>query len=207
MRKLVVSEFVSLDGVMEGPGGDDGYVRGPWTVPFWCEEIAAYKAEELYASDAQLLGRVTYEGFAAAWPGRTGDAFADHINASRKYVVSRTLSSADVTWEPTEILSGDLVEEVEARKAQEGRDILVAGSGTLVRALLAAGLVDELRLQVFPIVLGVGKRLFGEGDRLDVEVEHCSVTPTGVQLVTYRRIPPRAPGVFDYDVLRDMLPE
>jgi dihydrofolate reductase len=205
MRKLVVTEFISLDGVMEAPGGDDGYVHGPWTIPFWSDEIAAYKQEELFAADAQLLGRRTYEGFAAAWPERTGDAFSDHINSMKKYVVSSTLTSAD--WQNTEIIRGDMATEVAALKEQDGKDIIVAGSATLAHGLLEAGLVDELRLAIYPLTLGVGKRLFPDGSRLDFEPASVTTTATGVLLTTYTRTEPRALAEFDWESMQENLRE
>lgn len=184
MRKLVVSEFVSLDGVMEAPGGDDGYVHGAWTMPYWDDEVAAYKGAEFAAADALLLGRVTYQGFAAAWPQRT-DEGADYINAMAKYVVSSTLETAD--WNNTTILPGDPAVSVADLKAGEGADILVAGSCTLVAALLRAGLVDELRLAIYPVVLGVGKRIFPADLRVDFDVAEINTSPSGVILTSYLR--------------------
>ncbi len=188
MRKLVVSEFVSLDGVMEAPGGEDDYPHGAWTVPYWDNEIlGAFKTAELEAADALLLGRVQYEGFAGAWPQRRGDPFSDKMNSMAKYVVSSTL--ADPSWENTQVLHGDPIEAVAALKAEDGDDILVAGSSTLAKALLRAGLVDELRLAVYPITLGEGKRLFDDAGRNDLELVESTVTPAGVNLLVYRQNP------------------
>jgi dihydrofolate reductase len=153
MRKLVVTEFISLDGVIENP---------MWTMPYWGDDIAAFKGEETSASDALLLGRVTYEGFAAAWPERSGeDSGADYFNGVRKFVVSSTLKQAD--WNNSVILTGDLTAEVNALKAMDGTNITVHGSGRLAGSLLTLGLVDELRLIVYPVVLGTGQRLFTDG--------------------------------------------
>ncbi|MFN8051041.1 MAG: dihydrofolate reductase family protein [Acidimicrobiales bacterium] len=185
MRKLVVTEFISLDGVMEAPGGDDGYVHGPWTMPYWCDDIGAYKNAEMETADALLLGRRTYEGFAAAWPSRTGDDFSDKMNSMAKYVVSGTLTSAD--WQNTTILSGDMATEVAALKAQDGGDIMVAGSATLAQSLFEADLVDELRLAIYPITLGSGKKLFPHESRLDFEPVEITQASTGVTLTTFRR--------------------
>jgi dihydrofolate reductase len=186
MRKLVVSEFVSLDGVMEDPGGAESFEHGGWTMPYWCDELAVFKSEELFAADALLLGRVTYEGFAAAWPGRTDEAgFADHMNNSAKYVVSSTLKKAD--WNNSTILTGDLPTSVAAVKEKAGKDILVNGSATLVQGLIAEGLVDELRLEVYPVVLGRGKRLFGASGMTKFDLVAQQATSTGVLLLTYRR--------------------
>src|SRR6187200_1631429 len=144
MARVVVTEFVSLDGVMEGPGGDNGFVRGAWTFEFdRGAEGDKFKVDETMASDALLLGRKTYEGFAAAWPQRDGE-FADRFNSMPKYVVSSTLK--DPSWTNTTVLAGDPVEEVSKLKDGEGGDLVVHGSGTLVRSLVAADLVDELRL-------------------------------------------------------------
>jgi dihydrofolate reductase len=203
MRKVVVSEFVSLDGVMEGPGGDNGFIRGPWTLPYWGDELAAFKQAELFAADALLLGRITYEGFSAAWPERGGDPFGDHMNASTKYVVSTTLTEADASWGPVEILAGDLTAEIGARTAQEGNDILVAGSCTLVHGLLAAGLVDELRMAIYPVVLGTGMKMFGDSDRRDFELVEATTTSTGVQLVTLRKTDAPPEMEFDYEAMTE----
>ena len=161
----MVSEFVTLDGVMQDPGGSekDSFPSGGWAFRFERgPEGDAFKLEELMAADALLLGRTTYEGFAAAWPAMeesTGE-FGRKMNAMPKLVVSSTLTEG--AWRNTTILSGELATEVEAAKARFEGDLLVAGSAWLVQGLLAAGLVDELRLMVFPTVLGAGKKLFGE---------------------------------------------
>ncbi len=162
MGKIVVTEFVSLDGVMEDPGGAEGYKHGGWTFEFSTgDEGDKFKLDELMASDAQLLGRVTYEGFAQAWPTMEGTGeFGEKMNAMPKFVVSGTLASAD--WNNTTILKGDLADEVGKLKEQFSGDILVAGSGQLVQGLLERDLVDEFRLMVFPVVLGSGKHLFGD---------------------------------------------
>ena len=164
MRKLIVSEFVTLDGVMEDPGGAEGFDRGGWAFKFERgPDGDAFKAEEVFGSDAMLLGRRTYEGFAAAWPERTDEAgFADRMNSMAKYVVSSTLEHAD--WNNSTVIGGDLAESVRALKDQDGGDILVAGSGRLVAGLIEHDLVDEYRLMVFPTILGRGKRLFPESD-------------------------------------------
>jgi dihydrofolate reductase len=185
MRRIVVTEFVTLDGVMEDPGGAENFSRGGWAFQFdRGADGDQYKVDELLAADALLLGRRTFEGFAAAWPGQTGD-FANKINAVKKIVVSSTLE--DPAWSPTTVIRGDVARELGAMKDGPGGDILVAGSGHLVRTLLADGLVDELRLMVFPIVLGTGNRLFSDGTpeislRL---VEAGPVGPAGVMILTY----------------------
>jgi dihydrofolate reductase len=160
---LVVTEFVTLDGVMEDPGGAEKTPNGGWAFRFERgPDGDTFKLEELLAADAQLLGRRTYEGFAAAWPSMKDDVgFADRMNSMPKYVVSRTLRTA--TWNNTTILRGSVVDEVTQLKQAPGRDLLVAGSCQLVQTLAQHHLVDEYRLMVYPIVLGSGKRLFGEG--------------------------------------------
>jgi dihydrofolate reductase len=163
MGKVVVTEFMTLDGVIEDPGGGEPFERGGWAFRFdQGAEGAAFKMEELQAAEAQLLGRRTYEGFARAWPTMEGTgAFGEKMNGMPKYVVSSTLETAD--WNNTTILRGDLATEVAALKERFAGDILVAGSAMLAQGLLAAGLVDELHLMVFPVVLGAGKRLFVDG--------------------------------------------
>jgi dihydrofolate reductase len=162
MGKLVVTEFITLDGVVEDPGGSEGSAVGGFAFKFDRGEAGnRLKLDELMASDAQLLGRVTYEGFAAAWPGRPSDPFSDRMNGMPKFVVSSTLT--EPTWNNTTVIAGDLRAEVSKLKEQFDGDILVAGSVTLVQGLLAADLVDELHLMVFPLVAGAGKRLFAEG--------------------------------------------
>ena len=176
MRRIVVTEFVSLDGVMEDPGGAEGTSYGGWAFKFERgPEGDKYKLDELMAADAMLLGRVTYEGFAKAWPQITDEVgFADKMNGMRKYVVSSTLQQAD--WNNSQILRGDVVAEARKLKAQDGGDILVAGSARLAHALQEADLVDEYRLMVYPTVLGGGKRLFPDGGR-----------PGGLELVEARQ--------------------
>jgi dihydrofolate reductase len=162
MRKLIVSEFVSLDNVMEGPGPVDPYERAGWTMPYGNAEIQQFKLDELFASDALLLGRVTYEGFAAAWPTIKDEAgFADRMNSLPKYVVSTTLK--DASWNNSHIIADNVAEEVTKLKQQPGQDVLVAGSGQLIQSLIEHNLVDEYTLLVYPVVLGSGKRLFKEG--------------------------------------------
>ena len=163
MGKLVVTEFVTLDGVMQDPGGaeKETFDRGGWAFRFdRGEEGDRFKLDELMASDAQLLGRVTYDGFAKAWPTMEAGEFGVKMNAMPKFVVSSTLN--DPEWNNTTVLSGDLAEEVGALKERFAGDILVAGSAQLVQSLLALGLVDQLSLMVFPVLLGEGKRLFAD---------------------------------------------
>lgn len=191
MGKLVVTEFVSVDGVMEDPGGGEQYDRGGWAFKFdRGEDGDRFKLDELMAADAQLLGRVTYEGFAAAWPSRADEVgFAEKMNTMPKYVVSSTLS--DPEWANTTVLSGDLASEVSGLKERYSGDILLAGSAQLVQGLTREGLVDEYRLMVFPTVLGTGKRLFadpGEAKALKL-TETKPVGSAGVIILTYAPLP------------------
>src|ERR1700740_2231596 len=167
MSRVVVTEFVSLDGVMEDPGGWEKSKHGAWTFQFKRgADGDKFKYDELKASDAMLLGRVTYQGFAAAWPNiKDEQGFANLMNGMRKYVVSNTLEDSDATWNNSRVIRGDVVNEVRKLKARPGGDILVAGSAQLVRTLLDNDLVDEYRLMVFPIVLGRGKRLFHDASK------------------------------------------
>jgi dihydrofolate reductase len=184
MRKLIVSQFVTLDGVMQDPGGAEGTPHGGWSMPYWHEEIGKVKYDELFAADALLLGRVTYEGFAAAWPGRSDEqGFADRMNSIAKHVVSTTLK--DTTWNNSHLIAGDVAGAVGALKRQEGQDILVAGSGQLVETLVANNLVDEFRLLVYPLALGDGKRLFREGAYTPLSLIESRAIPNGVMLLRY----------------------
>lgn len=188
MGRIVVTEFVSLDGVMEAPGGGEEFKHAGWTFEIdRGDEGNKFKLDETMASEALLLGRVTYEGFAAAWPGRTDEAgFADKFNSMPKYVVSSTLESAD--WNNSTILSGDLVEEVEKLKNDVDGDIVVHGSAQLVQGLVEHDLVDELRLMVFPVVLGTGKRLFGDtSDKKSLKLTDSRTVGDGVAILTYTR--------------------
>jgi len=163
--KLVVTEFVTLDGVMEDPGGaeKDRFDRGGWAFQFdRGQDGDRFKFDELLAADAQLLGRVTYEGFARAWPAMNDNPFGEKMNSMPKFVVSSTLENP--AWNNTTVLRGDLAEEIGTLKEQFEGDILVAGSAQLVQGLIANDLVDQLNLMVFPVVLGAGKRLFGDTD-------------------------------------------
>ena len=162
MGKLIVTEFITLDGVVEDPGGSENLDRGGWAFKFERgQEGDEFKLGEVRDAEAQLLGRVTYEGFAAAWPEQTDEVgFADKMNAMPKYVVTSTLQ--DLTWNNSTRIDGDVAAEVAKLKDEVAGDILVAGSVTLVRALVENDLVDQLHLMVFPTVLGAGKRLFGD---------------------------------------------
>jgi dihydrofolate reductase len=189
MGKLVVTEFVSLDGVFEDPGGSESFEHGGWTFTFdRGVEGDQFKLAELEAADAQLLGRRTYQGFAKAWPSITDEVgFADKMNNMPKYVVSATLANAE--WTNSTVLRGPLDSEVPALKARHAGDILVAGSGQLIGGLMQHDLVDEFRLMVFPIVLGTGRRLFTDKTpttRLAL-VNATPIGPDGVTILTYSR--------------------
>lgn len=191
MRKLLVSEFISLDGVMQAPGGPDedrdgGFTRGGWTMPFWHDDIGKTFFALMQEADAFLLGRKTYLGHAAAFePMPAGDPFGDVMNAPKKYVVSKTLTTP--TWRDTTIIRGDVVEAVRALKAAPGRTILTDGSSQLVHTLLQHDLVDELHLLVYPLTLGQGKRVFPEGYRSTFALHSTTPYPTGVVGLHYHR--------------------
>lgn len=187
MGKIVVTEFISLDGVVEDPGGAEDFEHGGWSFEIdRGEQGDKFKLDELLEADAQLFGRKTYEGFAAAWPTREDDVgFADRINSMPKYVYSTTLQSAD--WTNSTILSGDFAAAMRKLKGEVDGPILVAGSVALVQGLLENDLVDELRLVLFPVVLGSGKRLFGPSDKLPMQLTNAETSGAGVQLLTYAR--------------------
>jgi dihydrofolate reductase len=198
MRKVVVSEFVSLDGVIEDPGGAGGFDRGGWS--FRSERGAEgdkFKDDELAAADALLLGRVTYEGFAAAWPQmeeQTGD-YGARMNGYPKHVASRTLQEP-LEWKNSTLIEGDIADGVSELKQQDGKEILVFGSGELVRTLMEHDHIDEYRLMVHPVVVGKGKRLFGDvGEMRDLRlVDTKPVGPDGVLILTYRPVGKEAEG-------------
>jgi dihydrofolate reductase len=187
MRTLIVSEFVSVDGVMEAPGGEPGYKHTGWVIPYSGPEQLQYKLDEVLAAEALLLGRVTYESFAEAWPPRKDpEGFADKMNAMPKHVVSATLS--ELAWNNSTLLEGAVPDSFRALKETDGGDILVAGSRTLVHALLEHGLVDELRLMIFPVILGSGGRVFPDGleEKTELTFADTRVFPSGVAVLTYR---------------------
>ncbi len=186
MRKVVVSEYVTLDGVMEDPGGAEGFEHGGWSFQFWNEEAAKFKFDELFTSDALLLGRVTYQGFAKAWPSMTDEAgFADRMNSLPKFVVSTTLE--EVAWNNSRLIKGNIAEEVYKLKQQPGQDILIAGSGELVHTLMQHDLIDEYRLMVYPVVLGSGKRLFRDGsDTTVLRLVETKTFSSGVVVLSYQ---------------------
>jgi dihydrofolate reductase len=186
MGKVVVTEFVSLDGVFEDPGGAEDFEHGGWTFEFdRGDDGNKFKLDELMAADAQLLGRVTYEGFAQAWPGREDEVgFAKKMNSMPKYVVSTTLENPE--WNNSTVIKDNVAEEVSKLKEQYDGDILIAGSGQLVRTLMEHGLVDEYRLMVFPVVLGRGKRLFEGTNRTTLQLtDSKQVGSDGVTILTY----------------------
>ena len=174
--KIAVTEFMTLDGVMEAPN--------EWSFPYWNDEIAKFKLDELFAADAHLLGRVTYEGFASAWPDRTDEAgFADRMNSLPKYVASTTLKKAE--WNNSYIIKANVAEEIEKLKQQPGGDILVAGSATLIRFLMENDLVDEYRLLTYPLVVGKGKRLFTDGMTASLKLTESKPMGSGLVLLRY----------------------
>jgi dihydrofolate reductase len=186
LATIAVTEFISLDGVVEDPGGAEDFKYSGWTFEIdRGDDGNAFKLEETMASDALLLGRVTYEGFAEAWPSREGE-FADKFNTMPKYVVSSTLKQAD--WNNSTVLDGDVVEEVSKLRADTEGEIVVHGSVQLAQALLEHDLVDELRLMLFPVVLGQGKRLFGEtSDKKTLQLTESRTVGDGVLILIYRR--------------------
>jgi dihydrofolate reductase len=186
MRKLVAAEYVTLDGVLTDPGGVGEIQHGGWSNPYFDDELATYQSELLLESDALLLGRVTFEGFAAAWPTmeETEGEFAVRMNALPKFVASRSLLEP-LAWNGT-LLKGELVDEVAALKKQAGRTILIYGSGQLVSALHPHGLIDEYRLMVFPVTVGDGESLFRKGSgKVDLTLRDTRTTGTGVVVLTY----------------------
>jgi dihydrofolate reductase len=192
MGKLVVTEFISLDGVIEDPGGSEDFEYGGWSFEYdRGEDGDQFKMDELNSADASILGRVTYEGFAAAWPEREGDeeegGFAEKINSMPKYVVSTTLK--DPGWQNAHVISEDVPEEVEKLKGQYDGDIQVAGSATLVQTLIENDLVDQWNLMLFPTILGKGKRLFPDGvPRRKLKlVEDRGVGSDGIRVQIYER--------------------
>jgi dihydrofolate reductase len=183
--RIVVTEFVSLDGVMEAPGGGEDFKHGGWSFEINRGDAGEkFKLDETMSSSALLLGRRTYEGFAAAWPSREGE-FADKFNTMPKYVVSSTLE--DPEWDNSTVLKGDVAEEVAKLKREQDGDIVVHGSARLVQTLVERDLVDELRLMVFPVVLGSGKRIFGEtSDKKRLRLVDSKIVGDGVAILTYQ---------------------
>jgi dihydrofolate reductase len=194
--RVVVTEFMSLDGVVQAPGGPDedrdgGFAHGGWSHPYFDAEVMGPRIlAGMEAVEALLYGRRTWEGMAAAWPGRAGDPYADRMNAVRKYVVSSTLAESDLTWSNSVLIPGErALDEIAALRAQDGGDLLLWGSPTLARALLGAGLVDELNLMIEPILLGGGKRIFPEeGVARPLRLVESVTAGTGTLVCTYRPV-------------------
>jgi dihydrofolate reductase len=193
MGKIVATEYVSLDGVVEAPGGGEDFEHAGWTFEIdRGEEGDRFKLDETLNSEALLLGRVTYDGFAAAWPSMEGE-FADKFNAMPKYVVSSTLENPE--WNNSTVLKGDVVEEVSRLRRAPGGDIVVHGSPQLVQTLLEHDLIDELRVMVFPVVLGTGKRLFGEtSDKKRLRLTDSRTVGDGIAILIYEPIRNDAKG-------------
>ncbi len=184
MRKLIVTEFVTLDGVMEAPGGEPTHPHSGWVFDFMGTEQEKFKLKEVLEADAHLIGRVTYESFAGAWPQRKGE-FAEKMNSMPKYVVTTTLD--ELEWNNSTPIKGDVAGEVAKLKQGEGGPILVAGSRTLVHTLIKHDLIDEYRLMVFPVVLGSGKRLFPDSpEKTTLDLVETRTFDSGVQVQTYR---------------------
>jgi dihydrofolate reductase len=190
MRKLIVTEFVTLDGVMEAPGGEPSHPHSGWVFDFMGPEQQQCKLDEVLEADVHLIGRVTYESFAEAWPQREGE-FAEKMNSMPKHVATTTLD--ELEWNNSTPIKGDVGSEVAALKEREGGPILVAGSRTLVHTLIEHELIDEYRLMVFPVVLGSGARLFPDSpDKIPLELVDTKTFSSGVQVNTYRPAPPAA---------------
>ena len=191
--RIVVNEFISLDGVVQAPGGasedsEGGFAHGGWSIPFFDPEVMG---AEIFAgmetTDAMLFGRRTWRGMADAWPGRAGDPYADQMNALPKYVASRTLRADEMEWNSTLLPAESTLDAIAQLRRSEGRDLTVWGSASLVRDLLGHDLIDELRLMIEPIVLGGGKRIFADDGRsVPLQLVSAVTTATGVQVCTYR---------------------
>ncbi|MEX1248941.1 MAG: dihydrofolate reductase family protein [Anaerolineales bacterium] len=190
MRKIIVHEFITLDGVIQAPGGadedtDGGFAHGGWTLPYWHDDIGPQLSQAFEEADTLLLGRKTWQTHGAAFDPMTGDPFADTMNAMQKFVVSTTLKSAEL-WRNSTIISSNVLDEVRKLKAQPGKNILIDGSSMLIHALAENDLIDEYDLHVYPLVLGSGKRLFPEGKRINLKLVEASSLPTGVVFQRYQ---------------------
>jgi len=196
MGKIIVSEFVTLDGVMEAPGGEPGHPHSGWVFDFIGDEQIEYKLEEVLEAGSLLIGRVTYETFADAWPKRKGQ-FADRMNAMPKHVVSSTLQSPE--WNNTTVIRGDVVEHITRLKNGDGGPILVAGSRTVVHTLMQHDLIDEYRMMIFPVILGSGRRLFPDGtpDKTVLRLTDTRVFGSGVVVQTYHPAVKAESGLSD----------
>jgi dihydrofolate reductase len=191
MRELIVADFITLDGVIQAPGGavedtDGGFTHGGWTIPYWHNDIGAHFFEAMTQCDAFLLGRKTWQIHGAAFDPMVDDPFGDAMNNIRKYVVSTTLKSVSA-WRNSILISENVVETIRQLKQQPGKNILMDGSSVLTQVLVQNDLVDEYRLHVYPLVLGGGKRIFPEGKRLNLTLVETSPLPTGVVYMRYRR--------------------
>ena len=191
MRELVIAEFITLDGVIQAPGGETedtegGFVHGGWTRPYWHDDIGAHFFQAMSSADAFLLGRKTWQIHGGAFEPMVGDPFADTLNNVQKYVVSTTLQSASA-WRNSTLISNNVVESVRDLKNQPGKNILVDGSSVLTKVLAENDLVDEYSLHVYPIVLGSGKKLFPDGKRIDLKLVEAKPLPTGVVFMRFRR--------------------
>jgi dihydrofolate reductase len=185
VRELIVTEYVSIDGVMEAPGGEPGHPHSGWTIEYHDDELIKYKLDETLEAESLLVGRVTYESFAEAWPARSGQ-FADKMNSMRKHVVSSTLT--DPGWENTTVIDGDVPAQVAKLKEGDGGPILIAGSRTLVHSLIPTGLIDEYRLVIFPVTVGSGGRLWPDSpDKMPLELADTRRYNSGVVVNVYRR--------------------
>jgi dihydrofolate reductase len=191
MRKIIVAEFITLDGVIQAPGGadedtDGGFVHGGWTMPYWHDDIGTHFFQAMTQADALLLGRKTWQIHGGAFePMPAGDPFGDVMNGIRKYVISTTLESA-AGWRNSTLINGNVVAEVRKLKEQPGKNILIDGSSVLIHTLAENNLVDEYSLHVYPLVLGSGKRLFPEGKRINLELIESKALPTGIVFQRYQ---------------------
>jgi len=191
MRELIVAEFITLDGVIQAPGGaeedtEGGFTHGGWTQPYWHDDIGTHFFQAISQADAILLGRKTWQIHGGAFESMEGDPFADTLNNMRKYVVSTTLESASA-WRNSILIRDNVVEAVRQLKQQSGKNILVDGSSVLIQVLAQHDLVDEYSLHVYPLALGGGKRLFPKGKRINLSMVEASPLPTGVVFMRYRR--------------------
>jgi len=194
--RVIANEFMSLDGVVQAPGGaeedtDGGFAHGGWSVPYFDPEVmGAVIGNGMNSAEALVFGRRTWQGMAAAWPDRAGDPYADQMNAIAKYVASRTLTPDDMTWNTTLLSRDDALGNIAALRARDGGDLVTWGSVSLVKAMLANGLVDELTLMIEPILLGGGKRIFPEdGAARPMQLVNTVTASTGVQVCTFRPVP------------------
>jgi dihydrofolate reductase len=189
MRKIIVHEFITLDGVIQAPGAPDedtdgGFKHGGWTLPYWHDEIGAHFSQAFAEADAMLLGRKTWVEHGTAFEPMVNDPFGDAMNAMRKYVVSTTLKSTEI-WRNSSIISSNVIAEVRKLKGQSGKNILIDGSSVLCHALIENDLIDAFDLHVYPLVVGGGKRLFPHGKRVDLKLIDAASLPTGVVFQRY----------------------